>query len=227
MRKLSIVIPCFNEQETIQTIIGQVLAVSILGWSVEIIVVDDGSSDNTVRILKNFGDKIKLIVQSKNEGKGSAVRKGLESVSGDFVIIQDADLEYSPKEIPLLVAKIQDENSVVYGSRNINGAVRRGFIISRFGVWLMTVLVNLLYGSHLTDIWTCYKLFPAKVKNLFKPGKFDSEVVFTLDILRAGMKIEEVPISHNPRDVAHGKKIRYRDGVYALYLIFKHRLFGK
>ncbi len=221
MRTLSIVIPCFNEEATIRTILSRVLSVKAVDWKMEVIIIDDGSTDATRIFLKEFEGRVKVIYQPSNQGKGSAVHAGLAAATGDFVLIQDADLEYSPEEIPELLGAVKGENSIVYGSRNITRIARKGFLISRFGVWVMTELVNLLYGSTLTDICTCYKLFPVKYKDLFSVGKFESEVVFTLELLRKGLHIVEVPISHMPRDVSHGKKIRYRDGLYALALICK------
>ncbi len=224
MRTLSIVIPCYNEERTIREILRRVFAVSVSGWQMEVVIVDDDSKDGTRQILSEYEDQAKIIYRESNGGKGSAVKDGLKEASGDFVIIQDADLEYNPNEIPSLIKAIDNDNSVVYGSRNITRRKRTGYVIPRLGVWFITKLINFLYGVKLTDVWTCYKLFPSKFKYLFSAGRFDSEIVFTLRVLRAGYEIIEVPIGHAPRDVSEGKKIRYRDGFYAIAMIFKHWL---
>ncbi|MFA6432643.1 MAG: glycosyltransferase [Candidatus Paceibacterota bacterium] len=221
MKTLSIIIPSFNEQATIRELLSRVFAVSIPGWQIEVVVVDDCSTDGTRDILAGLKDKASIILRTTNGGKGSAVKDGLAAAKGDFILIQDADLEYHPNQIPHLVAAITGDDSVVYGSRNITGHTRKGFIISRLGVWIITKMVNILYGVNLTDIWTCYKLFPGKLKGLFGPGRFDSEVIFTLRAIRAGCDIREVPITYAPRDAAHGKKIRYRDGFQTIALILK------
>ena len=221
MRTLSIIIPCYNEKDTISVLLGRVLALSIPEWKIEVIVVDDGSTDGTRDILRDFENRVCVLYQSINGGKGTAIMTGLSVAKGDFILIQDADLEYSPEEIPTLVQMIKDDRSVIYGSRNIKHSYKSGFWIPRLGVWSITKMVNILYGAHLTDIWTCYKLFPASTKYMFVSGRFESEIVFTLNLFRHGYKIDEVPISHTPRDIVHGKKIRYRDGVLAIGLILK------
>jgi glycosyltransferase involved in cell wall biosynthesis len=221
MRTLSIVIPCFNEETTIAEILRRVLEVNIPGWKKEIVVVNDSSTDKTAEILKTFKDKIIVHTHEVNQGKGTAVKNGLARASGDYVLIQDADLEYDPQEIPSLVAKVSGDRSVVYGTRNHSKAVRTGFWIPRLGVWFLTELTNLLYGTRLTDIWTCYKLFPKAVKNYFVSGRFESEIIFTLKVIREGYEIQEVPISHRPREVTHGKKITYLDGIQAIWLVIK------
>jgi dolichol-phosphate mannosyltransferase len=219
MKTLSVIIPCFNEEATIRDIIRRVQHISVPGWHTEIIVVDDHSSDTTPEILKEFGNTIQVLRHETNQGKGSAVKSGLARASGDFILIQDADLEYAPEEIPSLLAGVTSPHSVVYGSRNHNKAKRTGFWIPRLGVWFLTELTNVLHGTRLTDIWTCYKLFPARVKEYFGAGRFESEIVFTLKLIRAGYTIEEVPISHMPREVTHGKKITYGDGMQAIRLV--------
>ena len=174
---------------------------------------------------EKYKDKIKIIFQSKNSGKGTTVKRGLKDVTGDYIIIQDADLEYNPDEIPALLSDIETgKGDVVFGSRNIHHEKRSGFIIPRLGVWLITKLFNGFYKVHLTDVWTCYKLFPNSVKEHFPDGGFDSELLFTAAIIRDGLKISEVPISHSPRDASEGKKIRYRDGFYVILLLIGDRL---
>ncbi len=224
MRKLSIVIPCYNEEKTVAELLQQVLNIFIPNWEKEIIVVDDFSTDRTREILKTFEDKITVHYRKKNGGKGSAVTDGLSLATGDYIIIQDADLEYNPAEIPSLVKQIIDEKTCVYGSRNLHHVKRKGFIIPRLGVWIITKLINTLYRVKLTDVWTCYKLFPKKSARFFCPGKFESEIHFTLGALRHGYKIVEAPISHSPRDIEDGKKIKYSDGFKAIAVILSDRL---
>jgi glycosyltransferase involved in cell wall biosynthesis len=225
MPKLSIVIPAYNEEKTLDEILSRVFSVSIPGWVSEVIVVDDASTDSTPRILKRYEGKIKAIRQQVNGGKGTAVLRGLDEATGDYIIIQDADLEYHPKEIPLFIDAIKKEGvQVVYGSRNLHPTKREGFFFQRWGVWMITKLMNGMYGANLTDVWTCYKLFPQEAKKHFVPGKFESELLFTAAVLRDGYKIAEVPISHIPRPASEGKKIRYRDGFKAIQLLLADRL---
>ncbi len=226
MRTLSIIIPCYNERATVRALVERVLALSPQEWKIQVVAVDDASTDGTADILASFGDRIALFRHQTNQGKGSAVATGIRHASGDFILIQDADLEYAPEEIPALLAEAKSEDSVVFGSRNLHATKREGFIIPRLGVWLITALINSFYGSRLTDVWTCYKLFPARLKQSFSAGRFESEIAFTIAVLEQGYRIVEVPISHTPRDRAHGKKIRYRDGLIALGLILRSK-FGR
>ncbi|HVT75239.1 MAG TPA: glycosyltransferase [Candidatus Paceibacterota bacterium] len=227
--KLSIVIPVYNEDKTLEEILSRSLAVAIPGWTTEIVVVDDASTDRTSAILKGHGSKIKAVRLDTNSGKGTAVMRGLSEATGDYIVIQDADLEYHPKEIPSLVALIGEQGAgskgaVVYGSRNLYHEKREGFIFQRLGVWIITKIINTLYGAKLTDVWTCYKLFPADAKKHFVPGRFEAELLFTAALLRDGYDIKEGPISHAPRSAAEGKKIRYRDGFRAIQLLLADRL---
>ena len=225
MKKLSIVIPCYNESKTIEKILDRVLAVPLPGWEKEVIVVDDYSVDGTKDILKKYENRVTVFYQPENGGKGTAVRRGLKEATGDYIIIQDADLEYNPEEIPsLLLAIERGKRDVIFGSRNIHHEKRSGFLIPRLGVWFITKLMNVLYRLDLTDVWTCYKLFPKEAKGDFLSGGFDSELLFTASLARRGLKISEVPISHHPRDLSEGKKIRYRDGFRSIFLLLSDRL---
>ena len=220
MKKLSIVIPCFNESKTIRELLRRVEKAPLPGWQREVIIVDDGSTDGTRDILKEYASSAKIILQEKNGGKGTAVRRGLAEATGDYALIQDADLEYNPNDIHHLLAVIDSGAAdVVYGSRNLHHEKREGFVISRLGVWFITKLINFLYGLSLTDVWTCYKLFPAEAGGEFVAGHFESELLFTAGLVRCGYRFAEVPISHHPRDIAEGKKIRYRDGLHAILVI--------
>ncbi|MBI4224911.1 MAG: glycosyltransferase [Candidatus Sungbacteria bacterium] len=225
-KKLSIIIPCYNERETIRELLHRVEQVQLPGsWEKEIIVVDDGSHDGTRDILAAYQDHIKVILQEKNGGKGSAVRQGLQEATGQYALIQDADLEYDPNEIPSLIRGLEEgKGNVIYGSRNLSKKKREGFLIPRAGVWAITRLLNLSYGLSLTDAWTCYKLFPASAARDFRAGGFESELLFTAALARRGLSIGEVPISHNPRPVAQGKKITYRDGIHAVLALAGDRL---
>jgi glycosyltransferase involved in cell wall biosynthesis len=224
-RKLSVVIPCWNEKNTIKEIIARVKDVSIPGWSVEIVIVDDFSTDGTREILKGYEQMCSVIYREKNGGKGSAVKNGIERATGDYILIQDADLEYNPKEIPDLVREIKDSKTIVYGSRNLNSNKneRKTMIIPRIGVWFITKEFNFLFSTRLTDIWTCYKLFPKEAGVYFTSGHFESELSFSAKVVKNGYKIVEVPISHKPRQFEEGKKITYLDGIKGILTILKER----
>ena len=171
MRKLSIIIPCYNEKTTIGEIVRRVSLVSVVGWHKEIIIVDDASTDGTREFLAKMSDSniATIILHEENRGKGSAVKTGMASATGDFILIQDADLEYAPEEIPLLLSSITGNDDVVYGSRNLIHQNRRRLMIApRLGVWFISKLINALYGARLTDAWTCYKLFPARAGHHFQ-----------------------------------------------------------
>lgn len=220
MNKLSIIIPCYNESKTIREILRRVEGAPMPGWEKEIIVVDDGSFDGTRDILKEYSSRMKIFFQEKNGGKGTAVRRGLKEATGEYSIIQDADLEYDPNDIKGLLGVIDtNKANVVYGSRNLHHEKREGFIVQRLGVWFITKLMNVIYGFKLTDVWTCYKLFPTEAGVDFLTGHFESELLFTASLVRRGYRFSEVAISHNPRPVSDGKKIRYRDGVQAIIVI--------
>jgi len=222
--KLSIVIPIYNEEATLEKIISKVENANLYDWEKEIILVNDASIDKTEVILKKYKDKHKVIHLEKNGGKGTAVMEGLKHVTGDYVVIQDADLEYNPGELYLFIKKIKEnDGNVVYGSRNLHHKKRNGFFVQRFGVWLITATINVMYQQRLTDVWTCYKLFPAEAKGYFVQGRFESELLFTTALIRAGYNIHEVPISHHPRKEKEGKKIRNIDGIYALFILITER----
>ncbi len=229
--KLSVIIPVFNEEKTISEIIKRVKAVKIKDVETEIIVVDDGSTDKTLSLLPKDG--IKLFKQPMNMGKGAAVKRGIDESTGAYIIIQDADLEYDPNFIPKLIEPILEKKAdVVYGTRlkrlpHMKKEERTGrFLLHYIGNRSLSLLTSVLYGSWLTDMETCYKLFPAKAGKKFKLNarRFDFEPEITAKLLKAGYKILEIPITTVPRDYSEGKKLRtFHDGSIALWTLFKYR----
>ncbi|MFC1700098.1 glycosyltransferase family 2 protein [Patescibacteria group bacterium] len=228
--KLSIVIPVYNEKDTLEQIVDLVRGVE--GINKEIVMVDDGSTDGSVEILKNLKEKyfdIKVIYKDKNAGKGDSLRMGFEHTTGDYVIIQDADLEYDPQDYKKLLKVLEEKNvDVVYGSR-FKGKSEDMSGLHYFGNKLLTLIANFLFGVALTDMETCYKLMPGDfIRNVkIEAKRFDFEPEITAKILKAGLKIREVPISYKGRGFDEGKKITWRDGFSALYTLIKYRFFKK
>ena len=221
---LSVVMPAYNERETIETIIGRVMAVPL---RIELIVVDDGSTDGTRDILAGLQAEhgFKLVLQPKNGGKGAALRRGFEEVTGDLIVIQDADLEYSPEEFPDLIELIcQGRADVVYGSRFLGR--RRVFLFTHYaGNRLLTLITNILYNTILTDMETCYKVMRTEVLRSFelKSNGFGIEPEMTAKIFKRDYRVYEVPITYDGRGYDEGKKITWRDGVVALWVLLKYR----
>jgi glycosyltransferase involved in cell wall biosynthesis len=226
--KLSVVIPVYNEKNTIADIIGHVKAVEDLDK--EIIVVDDGSKDGTVKILKDLEKvhpDVKFYYKEKNVGKGDTLRIGFSHTTGDYVIVQDADLEYDPQDYKKLLRALTEEKAdVVYGSR-FSGTRKDMSTVQYFGNKLLTIITNLLFGIMLTDMETCYKLIPGDfVRKLqIKSPKFDFEPEITAKILKSGLKLKEVPIHYKGRKYSEGKKITWKDGFAALWTLLKFRFF--
>ncbi len=223
MKKLSVIIPCFNEEKTIEKVIASIEDLNLVDWETEIVIVDDYSTDATRSILKKYEALHTVLYHNSNQGKGSAVKSGIAAADGNYLLIQDADLEYNPKEIPSLINAIKGDKSVVYGSRNLVIKDRKMMLIPRLGVWFVTLEFNMLFGTRLTDLWTCYKLFPKEVGVFFNAGRFDSELSFSAELIKHGYTITEVPISHKPRSFEEGKKIRYRDGIAGIWTILKSK----
>ena len=228
--RLSVIVPVYNEAETVVQVIERVLSVELEGFDREIIVVDDGSTDETAGILEGmvgqWPDLVKVDHHEQNRGKGAAVRTALEHVTGDIVITQDADLEYDPADYPKLLALFEDPMvQVVYGSRNLRKNPRSSWSFY-WGGRLVSWVSNLLYGSELTDEATGYKLLRADLLrslDLRAEGfEFCPEV--TSKVLKRGVKIHEVPISYQPRSLEEGKKISWRDGLHAIWTLVKNRL---
>jgi glycosyltransferase involved in cell wall biosynthesis len=224
MQKLSIIIPCLNEKATVGQVISNLEHMHVPNWTIEIIIVDDCSTDSSKDILKTYEGTHVVMYHEKNLGKGSAVVTGLQKATGDYILIQDADLEYDTSEIPKLVQALDaNPKTVVYGSRNIDTHGRKMMVLPRLGVWFITLEFNVLFHTHLTDIWTCYKLFPKNASHYFNLGRFESELLFSARLTQHGYTIIEVPISHKPRTFAEGKKIRYRDGVRAILCLVREK----
>ncbi len=230
MKKLSIIIPVYNEEKTILKVINEVKKSNSLGLSKEIIVVDDFSTDKTRAVLKNLKYKsIEIFLHDKNLGKGSAIRTGLKNCSGDIILIQDADLEYSPSEYPKLLKPIlEGKAKVVYGSRleEIKRNFSKMYKLHYFGNIFLTSATNFLYNADITDMETGYKVFRKDaIKGInLKATRFDFEPEITAKILKKGIKIYEVPISFHGRHFNEGKKISWRDGIKAMFYLLKYRL---
>ena len=222
---LSVIVPVFNERTTVAEVIRRIRAVS-LPVAVEVIVVDDGSSDGTDKVLAALGDStVRVINHGVNRGKGAAIRTGLESVRGDLVLIQDADLEYDPADwTKLLDPILRGKSDVVYGSR-FTGERKNMMPLHWMGNRFLSLVTNILYSSTLSDMETCYKLFDRKVLEgiTIQSDKFDFEPEITAKVLRRGYRIYEVPISYAGREVDEGKKITWRDGFGALVALVKFR----
>lgn len=225
--QLSIVMPVYNEQATIGQVIARLLAIDI---PKEVIVVDDGSTDGTREILEKLKEvpELRIILKEQNAGKGAAVRTGFNCASGDIVLVQDADLEYDPRDIPKLLEPILDGIcDVVYGSRFLENRHRGSSFIHRFGNRLLTRFSNLTTGLRLTDMETCYKAFRRQVISdlPMRQNRFGFEPEVTAKIARRGYSVYELPIRYNARDWDAGKKIGMKDGFEALFCIFRYAWF--
>jgi glycosyltransferase involved in cell wall biosynthesis len=221
---LSIVMPVYNEAATIEEIVPRVLAVPL---RTQLIVVDDASTDGTrdtlVRLQREHG--FTLLLQPHNQGKGAALRRGFQEVKGDLVAIQDADLEYSPEEFPMLIELIcQGRADVVFGSRFLGR--HRVFLFSHYlGNRVLTLLTNVLYNTMLSDMETCYKVMRTEVMRsmTLRSNGFGIEPELTAKIFKRGYRVYEVPITYDGRGYEEGKKIGWRDGVVALWVLLRYR----
>jgi len=233
--KLSIIIPVYNEEKTITVILKRLGDIQFSGIEKEIIVVNDGSTDKTAERLKSYKRiSIKILNHEKNKGKGVAVRTGIANAIGDYILIQDADLEYSPADIPKLIKPISDgEANIVYGTRlnrlpNLAKDEKKPrFLLHYFGNRILSLLTSILYGQWITDMETGYKLFPknALVGINLHAKSFEFEPEITAKLLKKGFHITEVPIETNPRGYEEGKKLHtIPDGFLALWTLLKYRL---
>jgi glycosyltransferase involved in cell wall biosynthesis len=222
---LSVIIPVYNEKDSIEEILKRVKATGLVQ---EIIVVDDGSVDGTRDILPAFDGKdgVRVIMHEKNQGKGAAVRTGLDAAQGDVLLIQDADLEYDPRDYPTLLKPIEENMAdVVYGSRFLGGPRRVAMFWHMIANYMLTFMTNILYNTILTDMETGYKIFRRKVIEgmPLHSRRFDFEPEFTAKVLKRKYRIFEVAISFNPRDYTEGKKIGLRDAFEAVWTLLKYR----
>jgi dolichol-phosphate mannosyltransferase len=227
--KLSIIIPVFNEEKTISEILKRVSEVKISGVEKQIIVVNDGSTDATASRIQN----IKFIEHKINQGKGAAVKTGIKNATGDYIVIQDADLEYKPKDIEKLIKPIlEGKSKVVYGTRlkRLPSFIKEErtpqFLLHYLGNKFLSLLTSVLYGQWITDMETCYKLFPKKaVEDMSLNARgFEFEPEITAKLLKKGYKILEIPITTKPRGYDEGKKLStFKDGAIALWSLLKYR----
>lgn len=225
-RTLSIIVPVFNEEKTVLPLLEKVHKVKLLGLKKEIIVVNDGSTDQTAKVLKKVKiPNCSIYHHEVNKGKGAAIRTAIPKTKGDFVIIQDADLEYDPADYKTVLALLLNgQADVVYGSRFLG--VHRSFLFWHYvGNKLLTFITNILYDTILTDMETCYKAFKGDIIRSIKlrSNRFDFEPEVTAKILKRHCKVFEVPINYNGRDFAEGKKITWRDGLVALVCLIRYR----
>ena len=232
MKKLSIIIPAYNEERSIVLILEKIARTELVGKiGKEILIIDDGSKDLTSEKCKQFIQahpalNIHYHLQSSNQGKGAALRTGIVLATGDWTIIQDADLEYDPEDYNVLLQRaIEHDEKVVYGSRFLNPSNKHSYLRFYIGGRLVTFVTNLLYRQHLTDEPTCYKFFDTRfLKSIpltCQGFEFCPEV--TAKVCKRGIKIHEVPIHYYPRSIAEGKKINWKDGLQAIWTLLKYR----
>lgn len=231
-KKLSVVIPCYNEERTLETVVNSVLAADRCGLDLEVIIVDDGSRDRSMQVIKDLAERHPEIVPASNgvnQGKGAALRNGFQRATGDIVLVQDADLEYDPGEYPKLLGPILDGRAdVVFGSRFKGGdECRVLYFWHSIGNKVLTLASNMFTNINLTDMETCYKVFKREIIQAVKieENRFGFEPEITAKVAKMRPRIFEVGISYNGRTYEEGKKIGWKDGVRALYCIVRYNLF--
>jgi glycosyltransferase involved in cell wall biosynthesis len=225
MKKLSIIIPVYNEETRIKETLERVCRAHLNGWTKEIIVVDDGSTDGTHKVLREWEKKVSVVYKEKNEGKGSAINIGFHKATGDIFLIQDADLEYSPDDYPVLLHPFENLHvDIVYGSRFLGAHLSTMFVYAQ-GNKFVTLVTNLLFNTNITDMETGFKVFRRRVVEdmVIRAKRFDVEPEITVKALKNGYQIYEVPISYYGRKFEEGKKLTWRDGVVALWTLIKYR----
>ena len=228
MKKLSIVVPVYNEEKTIYEILNKICSKEY-GVPYEVLVIDDGSTDKTIKQIEKVAakySKIRIIRCKKNRGKGHAIKVGIASASGDYIIFQDADVEYNPTEIKKFIEKIKRNNLIaLYGSR-FKGACHGMKTSNLLANKLLTFLTNILFSSSLTDMETCYKMIKTKeLRSLkLKSNRFEIEAEITAKLLKKGIKIEEIAISYTARTKEEGKKISWNDGFKNVKVLLKEKL---
>jgi glycosyltransferase involved in cell wall biosynthesis len=223
--KISVIIPIYNEIDTIREILRRVQETEIPD---EIVLVDDGSTDGTRQVLEGLDgvDTIRVVFHERNQGKGAAVRTGINQAMGEVIIIQDADLEYDPRDYPILLKPIQEGIAdAVYGSRFLGGPRRPTLFWHMVANRILTLMTNVLYNNILTDMETGYKVFRRNIilDIPLHARRFDFEPEFTAKILKRKIRVYEVPISFNPRDYSQGKKIKLKDAFHAVWALLKYR----
>ncbi len=239
MKKVSIIIPAYNEEAFIGILLKKILEVDLnpLGFTKEIIIVDDASKDKTFEIACSYKD-VKTIKQFKNQGKGAAVQRGIKESTGDWILVQDADLEYDPNDYVFLLQTLEKGNYIaVYGSRTLGQIKERGLCCflpgkhpeQSIGPWcagiILSILTFILYGHWISDTLTAYKLYPAKVIKEFsiKTCGFETDHEITAKLIRNHTQIKEIPIRYHPRSIENGKKIKPRDALIAIWTLLKYR----
>lgn len=229
MEKISIIVPVYNEINTLEKVINRLEEVSFCGLQKEIIIVDDYSTDGTRELIKEYEGKYNIFYHDYNKGKGAAIRTGLSHVSGDIMVIQDADLEYDPVDYSELIKLIiENKADVVYGSRLSGGRPSRSFMFTHLmGNKLLTFITNILYNTTLTDMETCYKAFRTDfIKGIeIKSNRFDFEPEITAKVLKRKPRLYELPISYYGREYSEGKKITWKDGIHAIFALLRFRFF--
>jgi len=238
LRRLSIVIPAYNEEAFIANVLERILSVDVerFGFSKEIIVVNDGSKDGTEAVVRRF-PQVRLITQVPNQGRGAALKRGVEEATGDYILFQDADMEYDPADYPQLLSALKDGVSAVYGNR-LSGVIARygrGLLPGKHprqgvGPWAAALVIRswtaVLVGRWVPDMFSGLKLYPAPALKRLKleTSGFELDHEITVKLYRAGVRFGEAPIEYHPRSVEEGKKIRARDGVIALWTVLRFRL---